>query len=118
MSPFIKDVVHREDLAKLLQIILTALIVESSNRCADLSRHVKDVCWIDDGCITVNAIVKDKPNVRLIEIAIDVKYHAINEIIRCPGKFSQRRVTRKPWDRDFDMNHETCKISLALAITS
>ena len=118
MSPFIEDVVHGEKLGELPQVILTALIVKSSNRCADFSGHVKDVCCIDHGCITVNAIVKDKPDVRLIEIAIDVKYHAINEIIRCPGKFSQRRVTRKPWDRDFDMNHETCKISLALAMTS
>ncbi len=82
----VKDVVHCKQLGELAQVILTALVVESTDRITDLGRQIKDIGRIDESVLAIDTIIKDQPDVRSIKVCIDVELNAIDEVIVSPGE--------------------------------
>jgi hypothetical protein len=90
VCPFIVDVVAGEEFGELTQVSLTTLIIESANRITDLRGHEEDVGWINDGAMAIHAIIKDKPDVRRVEIGVHMELNAIDEVVVASGEFLQR----------------------------
>jgi hypothetical protein len=82
--------VHGKELGELTQVSLTTLIIESANRITDLGGHEEDVGWINDGAMAIHAIIKDKPDVRRVEIGVHMELNAINKVVVASGEFLQR----------------------------
>jgi hypothetical protein len=89
VCPFIVDVVAGEEFGELAQVSLATLIIESANRITDLGGHGEDVGWINNRAMTIDAIIKDKPHVRRIEVGVHMELNAINEVIVASGEFLQ-----------------------------
>ena len=86
----VKDVVHGKELGELAQVILTALVVESTDWITDLGGQIEDITRIDESALAIDAIIKDQPDVRIVKVCINVELNAIDEVIVSPGELLQR----------------------------
>ncbi len=87
VCPFIIDVVASEEFGELTQISLTTFIIESADGITDLGGHEEDIGWIDDRAMAIYAIIKDKPDVRHVEVGVHMKLNTIDEIVVASREF-------------------------------